>query len=122
MKSLDELKKLRDESLKKMQMRYVKDGFRIQVGMGTCGIASGAKPILSTFLEEVERRGLGNVSVTQVGCMGECSYEPMAELIDEQGQSFVYCNLTETTAKEIIERHVVNHEPIQRLLLTTKKG
>ena len=122
MKSLEELKKLRDESLKKMTMRYVKDGFRIQVGMGTCGIASGARPILSTFLEEVEKNDLSNVSVTQVGCMGECAYEPMAELIDEQGQSFVYCNLTDATAREIIQRHVINHEPITRLLLTTKKG
>ncbi|MBN2300180.1 MAG: (2Fe-2S) ferredoxin domain-containing protein [Acholeplasmataceae bacterium] len=122
MKSLEELKKLRDESLKKMTMRYVTDGFRIQVGMGTCGIASGARAILSTLLEEVEKNNLQNVSVTQVGCMGECAYEPMAELIDESGQSFVYCNLTEVSAKEIIERHVINHEPITRLLLTTKKG
>ena len=122
MKSLEELKKLRDESLKKMTMRYVKDGFRIQVGMGTCGIASGARPILVTFLEEVEKNDLGNVSVTQVGCMGECAYEPMAELIDDQGQSFVYCNLTEATAREVNQRHVMNHEPILRLLLTSKKG
>jgi len=122
MKSLEELKKLRDESLKKMTMRFVKDGFRIQVGMGTCGIASGARPILATFLEEVEKNELGNVSVTQVGCMGECAYEPMAELIDDQGQSFVYCNLTEATAREVIQRHVMNHEPILRLLLTSKKG
>jgi len=122
MKSLEELKKLRDESLKKMTMRFVKDGFRIQVGMGTCGIASGARPILATFLEEVEKNELSNVSVTQVGCMGECAYEPMAELIDDQGQSFVYCNLTEATAREVIQRHVMNHEPILRLLLTSKKG
>ncbi len=122
MKSLEELKKLRDEALDKMTMRFIKNGIRIQVGLGTCGIASGAKPILATFLDEVEKRELTNVSVTQVGCMGECAYEPMAELIDYHGQSFVYCNLTEANAKEIIERHVMNQEPVLRLLLTTKKG
>ncbi len=122
MKSLEELKKLREEALDKMTMRFIKNGVRIQVGLGTCGIASGAKPILATFLDEVEKRELTNVSVTQVGCMGECAYEPMAELIDQHGQSFVYCNLTEANAKEIIERHVMNQEPVLRLLLTTKKG
>ncbi|MCF7930233.1 MAG: (2Fe-2S) ferredoxin domain-containing protein [Acholeplasmataceae bacterium] len=122
MKNLDELKKLRDKSLDQMMMRGIKNSFRIQVGLGTCGIASGAKPILSVFLSEVEEKKLENVSVTQVGCMGECAYEPMAEIIDQHGQSFVYCNLTEATAKEVIERHVINQEPVLRLLLTTKKG
>jgi len=122
MKTLDELKKLRDKSLDQMMMRGINNSFRIQVGLGTCGIASGAKPILSVFLSEVEEKKLDNVSVTQVGCMGECAYEPMAEIIDQHGQSFVYCNLTEATAKEVIERHVINQEPVLRLLLTTKKG
>ncbi len=122
MKTLEELKNLRDKSLDQMMMRHINNGFRIQVGLGTCGIASGAKPILSVFLAEVEERQLDNVNVTQVGCMGECAYEPMAELIDQHGQSFVYCNLTEATAKEIVERHVMNQEPVLRLLLTTKKG
>ena len=122
MKSLDDLKKLRDESLKKMTMRYTKDGIRIQVGMGTCGIASGAKPILSAFLEQIEIHELQNVVITQVGCMGECSYEPMAELVDEEGQSFVYCNLTNTMVREIVEKHIMNHQPINKYLLTSRKG
>jgi NADP-reducing hydrogenase subunit HndB len=122
MKSLEELKKLRDESLKKMNVRYLKDGFRIQVGMGTCGIASGARPILSAFLEAVSEKGLQNVSITQVGCMGECAYEPMAEIIDESGQSFVYCSLTVPIVKDIVEKHLVNHQVVERHLLTTRKG
>jgi len=122
MKSLEDLKKLRDESLKKMTMRYTKDGIRIQVGMGTCGIASGAKPILSAFLEQIEIHELKNVVVTQVGCMGECAYEPMAELIDEEGQSFVYCNLTNAIVREIVEKHIMNHQPITKYLLTSRKG
>jgi len=122
MKSLEDLKKLRDESLKKMTMRYTEGGMRIQVGMGTCGIASGAKPILSAFLEQIEIHELKDVVVTQVGCMGECAYEPMAELIDEEGQSFVYCNLTNTIVREIVEKHIMNHQPITKYLLTSRKG
>jgi NADP-reducing hydrogenase subunit HndB len=122
MKSLEDLKKLRDEALKKMTMRYTKDGYRIQIGMGTCGIASGAKPILSAFLEEIEAHELSNVTVTQVGCMGECAYEPMAEVIDMNGQSFVYCGVTIPMVKEIIEKHIINHEPQTRFLLTSRKG
>jgi len=122
MKSLEDLKKLRDEALKKMTMRYTKDGYRIQIGMGTCGIASGAKPILSAFLEEIESHELANVTVTQVGCMGECAYEPMAEVIDMNGQSYVYCGVTISMVKEIIEKHIINNEPQTRYLLTSRKG
>jgi NADP-reducing hydrogenase subunit HndB len=122
MKTLEELKKLRDESLKKMTMRYTKDGFRIQVGMGTCGIASGARPILNAFLEQAELHDLDNVTVTQVGCMGECAYEPMAEIIDEAGQSYVYCSLSIQMVKEIVEKHIMNHQPVTRYLLSSRKG
>ncbi|MDX9691431.1 MAG: (2Fe-2S) ferredoxin domain-containing protein [Acholeplasmataceae bacterium] len=121
MKTLEDLKKLRDETLKKMTMRYVEGGMRIQVGMGTCGIASGAKLILSQFLELIERHELKNVSITQVGCMGECSYEPMAEFIDESGQSFIYCSLTKELVNEIFESHIINHTPITKYLLSTRK-
>ncbi|MDI6452710.1 (2Fe-2S) ferredoxin domain-containing protein [Peloplasma aerotolerans] len=122
MKSLEDLKKLRDEALKRMNMRYVKNGYRVQIGMGTCGIASGAKPVLAAFLELVEYHNLNNVTVTQVGCMGECTYEPMVEIIDEAGQAFVYCNVTTDMAKQIIEKHIQSNQPIDKYLLSTRKG
>ncbi len=122
MKSLDELKELRDASLKKMTMRYTKDGYRIQVGMGTCGIASGARPILNAFLEQVENQELKNVTVTQVGCMGECAFEPMAELIDASGQSYVYCQVTIPMVRIIVENHIINHQPVTKWLLSERKG
>ena len=122
MKSLEDLKKLRDEALRKMDVRHVKNGFRIQIGMGTCGIASGARNILKAFIEETSFQSLKHVTITQVGCMGECAYEPMAEIIDEDGQSFVYCNLTEAIVKEIVQKHLMDKEPIQRHLLSQRKG
>lgn len=121
MKTLEELKKLRDEAHKKMNMRYTKDGFRIQVGMGTCGIASGARPILNEFLQQIENQSLKNVTVTQVGCMGECAYEPMIELIDASGHSYVYCSLTIPMVRLIVEKHMINHQPIEKWLLENRK-
>lgn len=122
MKSLEDLQKLRDEALKKMNLRYIKGGFRIQVGMGTCGIASGAKQVLQGFIKELNARNITNVVVTQVGCMGECAYEPMAEVIDENGQSFVYCTINDRIITEIIESHLINNKPIEKYLLTNRKG
>lgn len=122
MKSLEDLQKLRDEALKKMNVRYIKGGFRIQVGMGTCGIASGAKQVLQGFLRELSARNITSVAVTQVGCMGECTFEPMAEVIDENGQSFVYCSINDRIINEIIESHIINHKPIEKYLLTSRKG
>ena len=122
MKSLEDLQKLRDEALKKMNVRYIKGGFRIQVGMGTCGIASGAKNVLQGFIKELSERNMTNVVVTQVGCMGECAYEPMVEVIDENGQSFVYCSINDRIITEIIESHLINHQPIEKYLLTSRKG
>jgi NADP-reducing hydrogenase subunit HndB len=122
MKSLEELKKLRDESLKKMNLRYIEGGIRIQIGMGTCGIASGAKPIMKAFLEKIEEKGLKNVVITQVGCMGECALEPMAELIDSDDNHFVYCQMNLSMVDEIVEKHIIGNEPIHRYLLSNRKG
>lgn len=121
MKSLEDLQKLRDEALKKMNIRYIKGGYRIQVGMGTCGIASGAKHVLQGFLKEIQENNIDNCTVTQVGCMGECAYEPMAEIIDENGQSFVYCSITEEMIKEIINQHILENKPIDKYLLNYRK-
>ncbi len=121
MKTLAELKTMRENALKKMTMRSVKEGFRIQVGMGTCGIASGARPILNSFFEQVEFHDLKNVMITQVGCMGNCAHEPMAEIIDSSGQSYIYCSLTIPMVREIVEKHLINGNPVQKYLLVDRK-
>lgn len=122
MKSLAELKALRDSSLKKMTMRSTKDGFRVQVGMGTCGIAAGARPIMNAFFEQVDMHELKNVTITQVGCMGNCAKEPMAEIIDASGQSYIYCSLTIPMVREIVEQHIINHKPLLQYTLNDRKG
>jgi len=120
-KSLEDLKKLRDQSLKNMTMRYQTGGTRIQVGMGTCGIAAGARPVMQKFLEEITYRHLKNVTVTQVGCMGECAFEPIVEVVEQNGNSTIYCNVSERMVAEIVEEHVISGKRLERYLLSGVK-
>lgn len=117
MKSLDELKKIREEAAKRINLRDHKDGFRIAVGMGTCGISAGARPILNGLVEEVQKRNLDNVTVTQVGCMGECALEPIVEVYDPKGIRYTYCKVKPENVKEIIEEHVINGKAVKKLLI-----
>lgn len=121
MKSLEDLKKLREESLKNMNMRYQKGGTRIQVGMGTCGIAAGARTVMHKFIEEIHDLHLKNITVTQVGCMGECAFEPLVEVIDPDGTTTIYCLVTDRIASEIVEEHLIGGVRLDRYLLSAVK-
>ena len=121
MKSLEDLKKLRDQSLKNMEMRYMVGGTRIQVGMGTCGIAAGARPVLNGFIEEIANHNLSNVVITQVGCMGECAFEPIVEVIEHDGTRTVYCKVNERMVSEIVEEHLINGKRLNSYLLSAIK-
>ena len=122
MKSLDELKKIREAAAKKMNLRNEKTGcFRVVVGMATCGIAAGARPVLNGLVEEVEKRNLTNVIVTQVGCMGECALEPIVEVYDPQGNRSTYCKVKPENVSKIIEQHILNGKVVQELLIENFK-
>lgn len=117
MKSLEELKKLRDEAAKKMNLRNLNKDYRIVVGMATCGITAGARPVLNRLVEEVSKRNLANVSVTQVGCIGQCSLEPIVEVYNKYGQRFTYGRVTEKDAVRIIEEHIIKGHVLEDLLI-----
>lgn len=119
MKSLDELKKLRDKVAGQVDMRLTKDGFRIAVGMGTCGISSGARPILNAFVEEVGKKDVKNAMVTQVGCVGKCMHEPMAEVFDADGGKTTYVHLTEEAVKRIIDEHIIGGKIVKEFELSS---
>jgi NADP-reducing hydrogenase subunit HndB len=121
MKTLEDLKKMRDESLKAMEMRYLRNGVRIQVGMGTCGIAAGARPVLQKFIEETSSHNLNNVIITQVGCMGECAFEPIVEIIEQDGTKTTYCKVSERMVYEIVEEHLINGRRLDRYMLSAVK-
>jgi len=83
-------------------------GARVMVGMATCGIAAGARPVMSACQEEVSRRGLRDVTVIQVGCVGVCRLEPIVEVLVGGQEKVTYVNMTPDKAREVIAEHVVN--------------
>ena len=113
MKSLEELKKLREQAQSSIDLRVLKDGYRIVVGMATCGIAAGARPILAKFVEEVANRKLENVTVTQVGCIGECALEPIVEVYDKDNNRTTYGLVTVEDVNKIIDEHVLGGKVIE---------
>lgn len=113
MKSLEELKKIREQAQKKMTMRLdTESEYRIVVGMATCGIAAGARPVLNAIIEEVARRELP-VTVTQTGCIGLCSLEPIVEVFDKEGNKTTYVLVTPEKGKRIVKKHCKYHTVIE---------
>ena len=108
MKSLEELKAIRERMQGKVGMRSEKAGqTKIVVGMATCGIASGARPVLNVLADEVQKRGLTNVVVTQTGCIGLCQYEPIIEVYVPGKEKVTYVRMDMDKALEVLEQHIV---------------
>ncbi|MDD2494398.1 MAG: (2Fe-2S) ferredoxin domain-containing protein [Tissierellia bacterium] len=108
MKSLEELKKLREESINNMEMRNTDKEIRVVVGMATCGIAAGARPVLNSFVEEIAKRNIKNVEVVQTGCIGMCTYEPIVEVFYPDKEKVTYVHIDAEKAKRIVAQHLVN--------------
>ena len=81
---------------------------RVVVGMATCGIAAGARPVLSAFVEEVAKRNLANVTVTQTGCIGICQYEPVVEIMEPGKEKVTYVKVHPEMVPRIVNDHLVN--------------
>ena len=109
MKSLADLKAIRDRMQKQIDLRDTgEDRIRVLVGMATCGIAAGARPVLSAFLEEVDKRGLSNVSVTQTGCIGVGRLEPIVEVLVPGHEKVTYVKMSPEKVPAIVSEHLVN--------------
>ena len=113
MKSLEELKAIREKMQKQMNIRQVDpDAIRVVVGMATCGIAAGAKPVLNAFLEQVQLHGLKNVTVSQTGCIGVCRLEPIVEVYVPGEEKVTYVKMKPEMVSKIVQEHLVNHTPV----------
>lgn len=113
MKSLAELQEIRNRVLNQVNLRKDReDGVRVVVGMATCGIAAGARPVLNAFLKEVEKRNLTNVTVTQTGCIGMCRYEPIVEVYVPGQEKVTYIHMTEEKAARVVAEHIINNKPV----------
>ena len=106
MKSIADLKRLREESRKKVDLRGDDKDYRIVIGMATCGIAAGARPVLSRFMEEATK--VNNCTIAQTGCIGLCVYEPIVEIFDKHGNKTTYVHVNPDKASEIFESHIMN--------------
>lgn len=107
--TLEELRKLREEQKKGLSRRDVENkDTQIIVGMGTCGIAAGAKDTLNAFIEELEDCELSNVRVTQTGCMGLCYVEPTVEVIVPGMPTVIYGKVDADVARKIVRKHIIN--------------
>lgn len=113
MKSLEELMALRDAAKLNMTTRDGStEATRIVVGMATCGIAAGARPVMNKFVEEITKRNIQHVTVAQTGCIGMCQYEPIAEVMVPGKEKVTYVQLTEEKVARIIVDHIVNGNPV----------
>ncbi|MCT4595774.1 MAG: (2Fe-2S) ferredoxin domain-containing protein [Anaeromicrobium sp.] len=108
MKSLEELGKIREEARNKIEIRDSKGKVRIVVGMATCGISAGARPVLLELINEVNKRGLKDVVVSQTGCIGVCRLEPIVEVYKSGENKVTYVEMTPGKAQKIIVEHIVN--------------
>ena len=118
MKSLEELRALREKMKSQTDNRSVAGEGEtvIKVGMATCGIAAGARPVLTALLDEAEKRQLHNVSISQTGCIGLCRLEPIVEVF-KNGQKFTYVLMTPDKAKRVVAEHIVNGNPVKEYLI-----
>ena len=107
MKSLAELKAIKDRMKDKVVLREGTSDVRVVVGMATCGIAAGARPVLNACVEEVNKSGLTDkVTVTQTGCIGLCQYEPIVEVYEAGKEKVTYVKMTAEKVKTVVEKHL----------------
>ena len=117
MKSLQELNAIKERILAQGSNRQENEtSVRVVVGMATCGIAAGARPVLSTLMSEVETRGLKNVVVSQTGCIGMCAYEPIVEVFVPGKEKVTYVRVNPDKVPRIITEHIVNGKPVEEFM------
>lgn len=112
MKSLAELEAIRQKTLDQVNLRREHQGTRVVVGMATCGIAAGARPVMLAFLDEVGKRNLLDVTVAQTGCIGMCRLEPMVEVTLPGQDKVTYVKVKPDMVPRIVAEHIVNGKPV----------
>ena len=114
MKSLEELVAIKEKAQAQIAARDAdcNDGIRIVVGMATCGIAAGARPVLKALTDEIAKRNVKNVCVTQTGCIGMCQYEPIVEVFEPGKEKVTYVQVNAEKAVKIVTDHIVNGKPV----------
>ena len=115
MKSLAELQAIREKTLNRINLRKEEesDVTRVVIGMATCGIAAGARPVMLAFMDEINKRGLNHVTVSQTGCIGMCRLEPMVDVIMPGQEKVTYVHMTPEKVGRVVAEHIVNGRPVE---------
>ena len=123
MKTLAELMAIKEATKQRMTVREDTghDAIRIVVGMATCGIAAGARPVLNAFVDEVAKRNLKGVTVSQTGCIGMCQYEPIVEVIQPGKEKVTYVKMTADKVAKVVNDHIVNGNPVAEYTVSAIK-
>jgi len=116
-KSLEELKRVREEALQKKQMKAAAGNVQVIVAMGTCGIAAGARDTMKSVLNFIETNNLSGVSVTQTGCIGMCEQEPILQIVIGENPKVTYGKVNIEVAEQIMKQHVQNGLPVKDYVL-----
>ena len=123
MKTLAELEAIRAKTLENMAARKENhNGARVVVGMATCGIAAGARPVMMAFLEELNRRHLEQVTVSQTGCIGMCRLEPMVDVFLPGQEKVTYVNMKPEMVARVVTEHIVNGRPVIEYSIGAAEG
>ena len=114
MKSLAELEAIRKATINRINLRTENDSdtTRVVVGMATCGIAAGVRPVMLSFMDEIQKRQLSNVTVSQTGCIGMCRLEPMVDVIVPGKEKVTYVHVKPEMVGRIVAEHIVNGRPV----------
>lgn len=112
MKTIEDLEEIRNKTLDTVNLRKERTGTRVVVGMATCGIAAGARPVMLALLDEVGRRGLKDVTVAQTGCIGVCRLEPIVEVYRPNEEKVTYVKVNPDMIPRIVTEHIVNGNPV----------
>ena len=114
MTSMAELEAIRQRTLQRINLRKEdeNENIRVVVGMATCGIAAGARPVMMAFMDEINKRGLSHVTVSQTGCIGMCRLEPMVDVYLPGKEKVTYVHMTPEKVGRVVAEHVVNGRPV----------
>ena len=122
MKSIAELEEIIKITLEQINLRKNNERMRIVVGMATCGIAAGARPVMNALLEELKRRNINDVSVTMTGCIGVCKLEPIVEVINPDGSKVTYVKMTPEKAARVVAEHILNGRVCRDYTIGAEEG
>jgi NADP-reducing hydrogenase subunit HndB len=116
-KSLEDLKRLREEALEKRRVKTESGSTQVTVAMGTCGIAAGARETMKAILNQIEEQNLSGIVVTQTGCIGQCEREPIVQVVVGENPKVTYGKVTPEIARRILSEHVLAGKPVQDFVI-----